>query len=155
MTEHINSEELIEDALSHLSDAEEQRAKARELRAEADAHDAKADREEIEAERDLEEATRDDTHRDGDDDVKVRFRHLAEHESINFRVDVDATLQTIWDRAYVELGVERGERDVLQAPRPGGNPVSLMEHLDLSLEAARRRELCDKEFEIAARTGGA
>jgi hypothetical protein len=30
-----------------------------------------------------------------------------------------------------------------------------MEHLALSLEEARRRELCDRTFEIAARTGGA
>lgn len=145
---------LIEAALEHLDEAERERAKARALRAEADALDAKADTEVLEAERDLEKAKGHDGD-ENDDDVKVRFRHLAEHEKAKFSVDEDMTLQAIWDQAYDELEIERDERDVLQAPVEGGNPVSLMEHLALTLKQARHRDLCKRDFEIAARTGGA
>ncbi len=155
MPQERECDDLIEEALDHLEDAEERRAKARALRAEADALDAKADQDDQKAGRDLEKAKHDHCECDDDDDVKVRFRHLAEHEATRFEVDDDETLQAIWDRAYVELEVDRDERDVLQAPKPGGNPVNLMEHVALSLEAARRLELCDRTFEIAARTGGA
>ena len=89
------------------------------------------------------------------DDVKVSFRHLAEHEKAKFDVDGGLTLQAIWDQAYIELEIDRGERDVLQAPGKHDNPVSLMEHLGVTLDDARARELCDRDFEIAARTGGA
>lgn len=87
--------------------------------------------------------------------LKVSFRHLAEHEKAKFDVDGSLTLQQVWDQAYVELEIARGERDVLQAPGKHDNPISLMEHLGLTLDEARDRELCDREFEIAARTGGA
>jgi hypothetical protein len=155
MPQERDSDDLIEEALDHLEDAEERRAKARALRADADALDAKADQDGLKVERGLEKVKHDHRERDDNDDVKVRFRHLAEHEAARFEVDDDETLQAIWDRAYVELAVNRGERDVLQAPKPGGNPINLMEHLALSLEEARSRELCDRTFEIAARTGGA
>lgn len=92
----------------------------------------------------------------GKDDVRVRFTHLGEREKEHLDVDPDRTLQSIWDQAYAELGVGRTDRDMLQAPaRKNGNPVSLMEHLGLSLREARSRGLCDEEFEVAAGTGGA
>ncbi len=143
---------LIEAALEHLDEAERDRAKARALRAEADALDAEADTEALEAERELEKAK---GHGGDNDDVKVRFRHLAEHEKVTFSVDKDMTLQAIWDQAYAELKIKHDDRDVLQAPVEGGNPVSLMEHLALTLKQARHQRLCDRDFEIAARTGGA
>jgi hypothetical protein len=152
MEKASDDDAMIKDALEHLDDAERGRAKARRLRAEAAALDAEADAETLAAERDLEKAK---DHDDDEDDVKVRFRHLAEHEKVKFDADEDLSLQAIWDEAYVELEIARGERDVLQAPGPHGNPVSLMEHLALTLKQARRRELCDRDFEIAARTGGA
>lgn len=48
----------------------------------------------------------------------------------------------------------RNERDVFQAETDVGT-VSLMDHLGLPLETAQQEGLCDKKFEIAARTGGA
>ncbi len=85
----------------------------------------------------------------------VHFLHLGEREKANFKVAVDRTLQSIWEQAYGELEVAKTERDVLQAAAKKGNPVSLMDHLSLTLEQAQRAALCDKEFEIAAGTGGA
>lgn len=159
MAKDKDDDALIEEALDHLEDAERDRAKARGLRAEADALDAKADAEALEAERDLEKAKGNDGDDEDDDDgdVTVRFRHLAEHEKAKFKVDRDMTLEAIWNQAYREFDpeLERGERDVLQAPQASGPPVSLMEHLGLTLKQAQHRELCDRNFEIAARTGGA
>jgi hypothetical protein len=157
MAKDKDDDALIEEALDHLQDAERDRAKARGLRAEADALDANADAEALQAERDLEKAKGNDGDDEDDDDVTVRFRHLAEHEKAKFKVDEDVTLEAIWNQAYREFDpeLERGERDVLQAPQASGTPVSLMEHLGLTLKQARHRDLCDRDFEIAARTGGA
>lgn len=93
----------------------------------------------------------------GKDEVSVRFTHLVEREKAKFDVDPERTLQSIWNQSYDELEVAKTDRDVLQAPakHKHDNPVSLMDHLSLSLREAQRRELCDDEFEIAAGTGGA
>lgn len=85
----------------------------------------------------------------------IHFVHLGEREKANFRVGFDRTLQSIWDQAYEELKVAKTDRDVLQAPQKQGNPVSLMQHLSLNLRQAQEQGLCDKDFEIAAGTGGA
>ncbi|UWU20944.1 multiubiquitin domain-containing protein [Rhizobium sp. CB3060] len=96
--------------------------------------------------------------RSGKDDrpreQNVHVKHLGELETATFKVAETATLQHIWDRAYIELEVARDPRDVFQA-EVNKQPVSLMEHLELSLVEAQRRELCKRKFEIAARTGGA
>ncbi|WOS66964.1 MULTISPECIES: multiubiquitin domain-containing protein [Sinorhizobium] len=96
--------------------------------------------------------------RSGKDDrpreQNVHVKHLGELETATFKVAETATLQHIWDRAYIELEVAREPRDVFQA-EVNMQPVSLMEHLELSLVEAQRRELCKRKFEIAARTGGA
>lgn len=84
----------------------------------------------------------------------VHVKHLGELETATFKVAENATLQHIWDMAYIELEVARDPRDVFQA-EVSGRPVSLMEHLDLPLAEAQSRELCKRKFEIAARTGGA
>lgn len=87
--------------------------------------------------------------------IQVHFEHLGEREKANFKAALSDTLQAIWDLAYDELGVAKDQRDILQAPRPGGHPVSLMDHLSVSFADARSQGLCDTHFEIAARTGGA
>ncbi|ESZ03490.1 hypothetical protein X735_33115 [Mesorhizobium sp. L2C085B000] len=84
----------------------------------------------------------------------VRVKHLGELETVRFKVESGTTLLSIWDRAYEELDVMRNERDVFQAETDVGT-VSLMDHLGLPLETAQQEGLCDKKFEIAARTGGA
>jgi hypothetical protein len=89
-----------------------------------------------------------------DREINVHVTHLGEHEKENFKVELHATLQQIWDRAYQELKIEKAGRDVFQAPgKP--NPIDLMPYLGLTLEEAQRQELCKKDFEIAAGTGGA
>ena len=95
--------------------------------------------------------------RRGDNDrlVTVKFKHLAEHERANFKASLDETLQAIWERAYGELEIARGERDVLQAPGKHDNPTNLMPHLGLTLSQAQQQDLCDRDFEIASETGGA
>ena len=88
------------------------------------------------------------------DEQTVHFRHLGEHESANFRVNEQSSLQAIWEQSYHELKIDRDPRDILQAPH-AQNPQSLMEHLSLSLADAQEKGLCNNKFEIAARTGGA
>lgn len=85
----------------------------------------------------------------------VHVKHLGEHEKVNFKVALSRTLQEIWDRAYVELEIPRQERDVFQAPQKKDNPKDLTPHLGLTLETAQTQNICDKDFEIAAGTGGA
>lgn len=91
----------------------------------------------------------------GPKEMTVHFLHLGDREKANFKVAIDRTLQSIWDQAYVEMEVTKTDRDVLQAPAKKGNPVSLMDHLSLTLAQAQQAKLCDKDFEIAAGTGGA
>ncbi len=93
--------------------------------------------------------------KDHDREMTVHVKHLGEHAKENFKILPGATLQQLWDKAYDELGIARQERDVLQAPRKTGNPVDLTPHLGLSLVEAQAQELCGKDFEIAAGTGGA
>lgn len=84
----------------------------------------------------------------------VHVKHLGELESASFKVAEAMTLQAIWDRAYQEIEVARDPRDVFQS-EVQGQPVNLMDYLELSLIEAQSRELCMKKFEIAPRTGGA
>jgi hypothetical protein len=142
----------VEDALDHLHRAQRHQAEAR-------AEEAAADREIIEAEAELEEAV-EHTHHGGsdcDDDeiVRVHFVHLADREKATFPVNREDSLKAIWDLAYKKLDVAPGERDILQATHNQGTPTSLMDYLSLTLKDAQHRELCDVNFEIAARTGGA
>lgn len=84
----------------------------------------------------------------------VQVKHLGELETAKFKVAETSTIQQIWERAYIELEIGHDDRDVFQADVRGGS-VSLMDHLGLTLIEAQRRGLCDKKFEISARTGGA
>lgn len=142
----------IEDALDHLHKAQRHQADAR-------AEEAAADQEIIEAEAELEAAI-EHGHGGGDCDhddqiVQVHFVHLADREKATFPVNLEDSLKAIWDLAYKKLEVAPAERDILQATHKQGPPTSLMDHLSLTLQDAQRRELCDVNFEIAARTGGA
>ena len=155
MGEQVEGGRPVNEALEHIEEAERDRAHARELRAEAEAFDAKADAEMLEAECDLEQSRGHDD--DDDGRVKVHFVHLRDLDAVDFRVDDDMTLGAIWQKAYLKLEVERDDRDVLQAPakHEGGQVTSLMPHLGLTLKDARHAKLCERDFEIAGRTGGA
>lgn len=85
---------------------------------------------------------------------KVDIKHLGELETASFKIAETASLQEVWDRAYAELEIARDPRDVFQADLMG-EPIDLMDHLQLSLKAAQEQNLCKRKFEIAARTGGA
>jgi hypothetical protein len=87
--------------------------------------------------------------------VTVHVKHLGEHEKANFKVEISDTLQGIWNQAYIKLAIEKLDRDVFQAPRKNENPIDLGPYLALTLDAAQNQGLCDDDFEIAARTGGA
>lgn len=87
--------------------------------------------------------------------VTVHFRHIGELEKVDFRVDLDTTLQAAWDAAYRELGIGRDERDTLQAAA-GSASVDLTPHLGRTLRELRDENLIKNfQFEIAAGTGGA
>jgi hypothetical protein len=92
--------------------------------------------------------------KDKPDEVTVHVRHLGEHEKESFKAELGWTLQQLWDRAYEELAIAKSDRDVLKAPSKP-NPIDLMPHLGQTFQAARAQNLCDREFEIAAGTGGA
>jgi hypothetical protein len=144
-------DDAIDRALGHLHEAQRELSKAED-------QEERAERALIDATEELERARRDQGGADHggrrDHEVTVRVKHLGEHERVSFDFDQRHSLQALWDRSYLELEVERGQRDVLQAPH-GPNPVSLMPHLGLTLEHARAQNLCDLAFEIAAATGGA
>lgn len=96
-----------------------------------------------------------ESERRGDHQVTVHVKHLGEHEKTNFKVPLGWTLQQIWDKAYDELGIDRQDRDVFQAPQKKDNPKDLTPYLGLTLEAAQAQRICEDDFEIAAGTGGA
>ncbi len=85
---------------------------------------------------------------------KVHVSHIGEHEKASFEVHATVTLQALWDRSYRELGVQKTDRDVFQAPHRG-TPIDLTPHLGLTLTEAQRKDLCKNHFVIAAQTGGA
>ena len=85
---------------------------------------------------------------------KVHVRHIGELEKASFEVQPTITLQVLWDRSYKELGIQKKDRDVFQAPHKG-NPIDLTPYIGLTLAEAHRKDLCKDHFEIAAGTGGA
>jgi hypothetical protein len=85
---------------------------------------------------------------------KVHVCHIGEHEKASFEVQLTITLQALWDRSYKELGVQKKDRDVFQAPHKA-NPIDLTPYLALTLAEAQRKDLCKDHFEITAGTGGA
>lgn len=89
------------------------------------------------------------------DEVTIHVRHIGELENANFKMSAAATLQACWDQAYLELTIDRDQRDIFQA-KDGETPNDLMPHLGLTLDQAKAAGLIKTfHFQIAAGTGGA
>lgn len=132
----------VQTALEQIQKAEHDLERAREL-------ERKAEEELHRAEKELREAEK---HRC--DAVEVRVTHVNDVESVEFEVSRHATLQVVWDQAYLELKVAKQPRDIFQTG--GSDPRSLMSHLAMTLEQAKEQGVITNfHFEIVADTGGA
>ena len=90
----------------------------------------------------------------GHDQVIVHVVHVNEAEKASFEEKRSATLQQVWDDAYVKLGFPRKPGDVFQTG--GAHPKSLVSHLGLTLEQALHQNVIENfDFGIASETGGA
>lgn len=128
-------------AIHNLESAEERLARVREGEAAAERDIERAVEEIKEAEHDRET-------------VEVHVVHVNEVEKASFREKLTATLQQVWDKSYVELKIVREAKDVFQTG--GQHPKSLINHLSLTLEAARQQKVIENfHFGIASETGGA
>jgi hypothetical protein len=130
----------LEKAVKKLEDAEErlEHARADEGAAEHDVQDA------IEAIKKAEH----------DHQVKVHVVHVNEVQKASFKEPEKATLQKVWDDSYGELEIAKKPKDVFQTG--GDHPKSLMSHLGLSLEKAKKDGvITDHHFGIVSETGGA
>jgi tRNA/tmRNA/rRNA uracil-C5-methylase (TrmA/RlmC/RlmD family) len=140
-TEHEDHGGELGKAIHDLKQAENRLAHARVEEAAAE-HDIEHAIEEI----------KDAEHERGIVDVHVI--HVNEVEKASFKEKLTATLQQIWDKAYVELKIQRKPKDVFQTA--GEHPKSLMSYLGLTLEQAREQKVIeDFCFGIASETGGA
>lgn len=129
-------------ALNHLHAAEHDLEQAHEL-------ERKAEGELRVAEQELREA--DEKERDK---VEVHVTHINEVETAKFKASLQATLQAVWDEAYVKLKLSRQPKDIFQTA--GNHPTSLMSHLGLTLAQAHKQDLIKSyHFEIVSETGGA
>jgi hypothetical protein len=129
-------------ALNHLQTAEHDLEQAHEL-------ERKAEEELHRAEEELREAEQKDH-----DKVEVHVTHVNEVETAKFKASLQATLQAVWDEAYVKLGLSKQPKDIFQTA--GNHPTSLMSHLGLTLAQAREQGLIKNyHFEIVSETGGA
>lgn len=119
----------------------------------AEAHLERARADEAVAEREVGEAM--DEIREAERDlVTVHVVHVNEAERASFKEERTATLQRVWDKAYLELEIPRNPKDVFQSG--GERPKSLMSDLSLTLEQALKQEVIeDFRFGIASETGGA
>jgi hypothetical protein len=98
------------------------------------------------------EAAADPIH--NDHKVTVHVVHINETEKVKFEEPVSATLQRVWDDAYLELKIERKPKDIFQTG--GEKPVSLMSHLNLTLKQAHDdKVISNYHFGIVHETGGA
>lgn len=89
-----------------------------------------------------------------DHHVTVHVVHVNETEKVSFDEPESATLQKVWDDAYLKLKIERKPNDIFQTG--GKKPVSLMSHLGLTLKHAREKKIIsDYHFGIVHETGGA
>lgn len=86
--------------------------------------------------------------------VTVHVIHVNEVERTHFKEKRDATLREVWATSYTKLEIERKPKDIFQTG--GDHPVSLMNHLDLTLEQASREKVIHNfHFGIASEHGGA
>jgi hypothetical protein len=87
-------------------------------------------------------------------DVTVHVVHVNEADKVSFKERSQATLGAVWNRSYEELKISRQEKDIFQTD--GEHPVSLMNHLSLTLEQAREQKVIkNHHFGIVSETGGA
>ena len=139
---HSTADEALEKAVEHLHQAEDDLKAAQKLEefAEKKIHEAEAE---------IDGAIED--HRD---DVLVRVTHVNDLESTEFTLSIHATLQAVLDEAYEKLEIKPQPKDVFQTASE--HPVSLMSHLALTLDEARKRGVIkDFQFQIVSETGGA
>jgi hypothetical protein len=139
---HSTADEALEKAVEHLHQAEDDLKAAQKLEefAEKKIHEAEAE---------IDGAIED--HRD---DVLVRVTHVNDLESTEFKLSIHATLQAVLDEAYEKLEIKPQPKDVFQTASE--HPVSLMSHLVLTLDEARKRGVIkDFQFQIVSETGGA
>jgi len=88
------------------------------------------------------------------DRVTVQVVHVNETERVSFKESLQATLQQVWDEAYLKLHIERKPKDIFQTASE--HPKSLMSYLGLTLAQAREQKvIADFCFGIASETGGA
>jgi dGTP triphosphohydrolase len=140
-TEHDGDNGELGKAVHDLEQAERRLANARVEEAAAE-HDIAHAVEEIE----------DAEH--GREFVEVHVVHVNEVEKASFKEKLTATLQQVWDKAYVELKIQRKPKDVFQTA--GQHPKSLMSYLGLTLKQAREQKVVeDFRFGIVSETGGA
>ncbi|MDA9440578.1 hypothetical protein XH98_15965 [Bradyrhizobium sp. CCBAU 51745] len=119
----------------------------------AEDHLAHARAEEAEAEHEVDEAI-EKVEAAVEGLVEVHVVHVNEVEKASFKEKKTATLQHVWDEAYLKLGIARQPKDVFQTG--GEHPKSLMSHLGLSLEQAKDQKVIENyHFGIASETGGA
>lgn len=132
----------LQTALGHLQDVERDLEKAREL-------ERKAEEELHCAEQELREAEQRER-----DKVEVHVMHVNEVDTAKFKASLQATLQAVWDEAYVKLKLPKQPKDIFQTA--GNHPTSLMSHLGLTLAQAHGQGLIKNyHFEIVSETGGA
>ena len=82
----------------------------------------------------------------------VEVLYLNTNEEAKFHASWDATLQQVWDRAYIELGETRRDGDEIQCQEG----ESLMSDLGRTLAELRERHICpNRKFAIRSATGGA
>jgi hypothetical protein len=86
--------------------------------------------------------------------VKVHVIHVNEVQKATFEEPIEATLQQVWDKSYVELKIEKRPTDIFQTG--GEHPKSLIAHLGLTLELAHEQKVIENyHFGIVSEHGGA
>ena len=93
------------------------------------------------------------------DETEVHVLHVGDLAKANFKVSEQVSLQALWNQSYVELKVERDDRDGFQAVEGEGEhkkATDLAPFLSITLAQAIAQGLTKtKHFEITAGTGGA
>ena len=138
----VNGDDPVHSALEHLHEAEHELERVHEL-------EHKAEVELRTAEKELREAQCEQH-----DTVEVHVKHINEVKSVDFKVPRQATLQAVWDQAYVKLEIPKRDTDIFQTA--GEKPKSLMSFLGMTVDEAKEEGVISNyRFEIASETGGA
>lgn len=85
-------------------------------------------------------------------DVEVQVKSLKTAETVKFKLNDSATLQSVWDTALTELNEVRNPGDTFRCAK-GQDLTNL---LDQTLAQLQREKICDdRKFEIKGPSGGA